>query len=137
MNFSSIEELREWLKERAELSQLLYYLNSCVKKEAAYLYQEDRKAHGADADKQACRKDAELHYLNEINEHLMLVEISIESSDILFYRRKPHTLAIAKGMREYDNAVSTDEGRQPITQPQITQVPRSGSGIDGGQSKPY
>ena len=98
--FNNICELQTYLKKTTDLNAVSNYLRMCIAAEAKELYKMDKKQNKSAANKEQCTKDAEEHYLEEIN-YFLENEVKPSAMTVMGYRRKPHAWAIADYIKEY------------------------------------
>lgn len=84
----------------------------CIAEETKELYKLDKKENKDKADKMQCEKDAQEHYVEEIN-YFLLNSVKPTAMTVMGYRRKPHAWAIADAIKEFINA-----GNNSDTKPQ-------------------
>ena len=99
--FTTYTLLQDFLKKTTDLTRIYNYLKDVVSEEASILFKKDKKENKETADKKQCVKDAEDHYLEEINHFLVNTNVQPTAMTIMGYRRKPHAWAIAHAITEY------------------------------------
>jgi|SaaInlV_200m_DNA_6_1039755.scaffolds.fasta_scaffold02186_7 hypothetical protein len=108
MEAETYEDLISWMTRRgnkAALSAAVSYLEREVAAEAEVLatmsINNGEFSRRSKKLRDACREDAEAHYLAEINEFLAAPSRDLTPMELVSYRRRPHAWAVASMIQDH------------------------------------